>query len=144
LFNSFFFRIFESLLEAHFMKDLGCYYHITFATKYRRKSFLNYQKGVVFNVLETTCQKHGVELHSCVVEEDHVHLLAKMPPNLQISYIVNRLKSDSARIYNRLYQKKGQKVWQVSYSVATVNFSNIQQLERYFAHHEKESIFVKS
>lgn len=123
------------------MKDLGCFYHVTFATKYRRKSFLDYQKQVIAKQFDDTCKKNGATLVSCVVEEDHVHLLFQIPATLPIPYLLNRIKSDSARVYNRHFQKLGQRVWQTSYSIATVSSLNFRQLQAYFTHHEKSSIF---
>lgn len=123
------------------MKDLGNYFHITFATKYRRKTFLNFQKKLIANCFYDTCKSYQIELLMCVVEEDHVHILIEFVPKSSIAYIVNRIKSDSSRVFNRLYQKAGEKVWQNGFSCASVSLRKNGELQAYLHHHEKECIF---
>ena len=71
--------------------------HLVFITKYRKKvladNHLQYFKEVVAEI----CKDFGAELKECNGEGDHVHMLIQYPPTVQLSKMVNNLKSVSSR-----------------------------------------------
>ena len=71
--------------------------HIVFVTKYRRKTLtpemLDYLKGAFSDCLAAW----GCKLLEFGGESDHVHLLIDIHPALDISVLVNNLKTASAR-----------------------------------------------
>ena len=71
--------------------------HLVLVTKYRRKvltqEIRDYLKGVFANILESwRCQL--IEFGG---EADHVHLLIEIHPALDVSQLINNLKSASSR-----------------------------------------------
>lgn len=118
------------------MKNLGCFFHITWATKYRRKTFHDPDFGsAMLEIIENVFEYIEKDFEILVVDVDHVHILMKCNPNKPISPIINRLKSISAKRWNRLYHTTNEKVWQNGYSCATVSFSRYEDLENYLDHH---------
>lgn len=71
--------------------------HIVFVTKYRRKTLsddlLLYLKGAFGDCLDAW----GCKLVQFGGESDHVHLLIDIHPALNISVLINNLKTASAR-----------------------------------------------
>ena len=71
--------------------------HIVFVTKYRRKSLspelLNYLRDSFAEIL----QAWRCELLEFGGEPDHVHMLVSIHPALDISVLINNLKTASAR-----------------------------------------------
>ena len=49
-------------------------------------------------ILQNVCEKQKTELKEFNGEEDHVHLLVSIAPDIQISQLVASLKSASSRI----------------------------------------------
>jgi len=118
------------------MKNLGCFYHLTWATKYRQKMFSDIEfRESMMELIEGSFAYIGKTFEILVVDIDHVHILLECSPNKPISQTVNRIKSLSARRWNRLYNTPFSPVWQKGYSVSTVSFSRYEDLEKYLDHH---------
>ena len=71
--------------------------HLVFITKYRKKvladNHLQYFKEVVAEI----CKDFGAELKECNGEGDHAYMLIQYPPTVQLSKMVNNLKSVTSR-----------------------------------------------
>ncbi|MEC0423920.1 IS200/IS605 family transposase, partial [Bacillus subtilis] len=72
-------------------------YHLVVVTKYRKKciseEMLNRLKEIANNVF-TSFKCELMEING---EEDHVHLLFKAPPQVQLSKLINNFKTVSSR-----------------------------------------------
>ena len=76
-------------------------------------------------------------------DEDHIHLLMSIPPKMGVSWVVNVLKSNTARLFRKKYpflkkmyvNKVG--IWSVGYFVSTVGV-NEQVIAAYIRHQGKE------
>jgi len=76
-------------------------------------------------------------------DEDHIHLLMSIPPKRAVSWVVNVLKSNTARLMRqkysflkKLYVKKAG-IWSAGYFVSTVGI-NEQVIAAYIRHQGKE------
>ena len=76
-------------------------------------------------------------------DEDHIHLLMSIPPKRAISWVVNVLKSNTARLFRqkyaflkKMYVKKAG-IWSAGYFVSTVGV-NEQVIAAYIRHQGKE------
>jgi REP element-mobilizing transposase RayT len=67
--------------------------HLVFLTKYRRSVLSGRALRILRDDFESVCLTLGVELIEVNGEDDHVHLLVKYPPALQLSHLVNELKA---------------------------------------------------
>ena len=111
--------------------------HIVFVTKYRRKillpELLSYLKSAFFEILEAW----HCELIEFGGEADHIHMLVDIHPALDISILINNLKTASARrARNRFgnhlslfYQKPV--FWHRAYFVASVGGATIETVKAY-------------
>ncbi len=111
--------------------------HIVFVTKYRRKvltkEILDYLKGIFSDILKAwRCSL--IEFDG---EEDHVHLLIDVHPALNISTLINNLKSASSKRLRGLFPRHIKKfywkpvLWHRAYYVSSVGNVSLDVVRRY-------------
>ncbi len=71
--------------------------HLVFITKYRKKVLADNHREYFKEVIAEICKDFGAELKECNGEGDHVHMLIQYPPTVQLSKMVNNLKSVTSR-----------------------------------------------
>ena len=71
--------------------------HLVLVTKYRRKAFTAEMLARLNVVMEELLEKWDCKLIEFNGEEDHVHLLFQYHPDVELSKLVNNLKSVSSR-----------------------------------------------
>ncbi len=120
---------------SHAVFDLKL--HVVFVTKYRRKTLtavlLNYL-GDAFGEILAAWRCELIEFGG---EEDHVHLLIGIHPALNISVLINNLKTASARRARnrfgehlaRFYWKPA--FWHRAYYVASVGDATLETVRAY-------------
>lgn len=129
-------------------KNCNCvysmFYHLVTVVKYRQKIFTS---DVIINDLKIIIEKIGKDFDVDIVEqgfgEDHVHILFKSKPTLNITKFVNILKGHSSRnirtkhkdfLKDKLW---GENFWSSSYFLATSGNVSIDTLKEYI---EKQQI----
>lgn len=78
--------------------------HLIFVTKYRKKILVNLADETLKQIMFEVAQESDFTIEMMETDVDHIHFLIDYPPTLQISSIVNRLKSVST---NRLWKQFG-------------------------------------
>jgi len=111
--------------------------HLVFVTKYRRKVF----SKAILNDLEEmfirVCQSFDVKLIEFDGAGDHVHLLVNYPPKVQISKLVNSLKTASSRIIRKKDYPSVKKalwggaLWSPSYFAGSCGGAPLEVVKRY-------------
>lgn len=111
--------------------------HIVFVTKYRRKilseELLAYLKMSFTQIL----QSWRCELIEFGGEEDHIHMLISIHPALNISILINNLKTASARrVRNRFSEHLSQFYWKPlfwhrAYFVSSVGGASLETVKAY-------------
>ena len=71
--------------------------HLVFITKYRKQVLADNHRQYFKEVVAAICKDFGAELKECNGEGDHVHMLIQYPPTVQLSKMVNNLKSVTSR-----------------------------------------------
>lgn len=110
--------------------------HLVFVTKYRRKVFTSEALDILKEVMQKVCDDFGVDLAAFEGEDNHVHLLANYPPQIQLSKLVNSLKGVSSRmlrqrmpsIANRYYKNV---LWSPSYFAASCGGAPLSVIKQY-------------
>ena len=112
-------------------------YHLVVITKYRHKcinkEILNDLNEIFKNIIEG---KSGtlIEFNG---EQDHVHLLFEVPPQVELSKIVNTLKTVSSRLVRKNHSEYLKKYywkpvfWSRSYCILTTGGATIDIIEKY-------------
>ena len=125
-------------------------YHIIFSTKNRRPiitidhqpRLYEYIGGIVRGIGGISLGINGME--------DHVHLVAKLCPDLALSDVLRELKSNASGWMHEVFPRLSDFSWHRGYAAFTVSQSNLKQVQRYLAnqkeHHRKVSFrneFIK-
>ena len=119
-------------------------YHIVLCARYRRnifrKSMGEYLKKASLGISRVY---PDIVIKEANCDEDHIHLLMSVPPKRAISWVVNVLKSNTARLMRKkypflkkLYPRKAG-IWSAGYFVSTVGV-NEQVIAAYIRHQGKE------
>ena len=85
-------EIYKNRLSAY-----NLHVHLVFITKYRKKVLADNHRQYFKEVVAEICKDFGAELKECNGEGDHVHMLIQYPPTVQLSKMVNNLKSVTSR-----------------------------------------------
>lgn len=123
----------KSLSHAVFSIKL----HIVFVTKYRRKTLtpelLDYLKQAISEIL-TDWRCSLIEFGG---EEDHIHLLVDIHPALNISDLINNLKSATSRRCRNRFTEHLDKFywkpyfWHRAYYVGSVGGATLETVKAY-------------
>ncbi|MCM0594500.1 MAG: IS200/IS605 family transposase [Gloeotrichia echinulata IR180] len=111
--------------------------HLVLTTKYRRKAFTLEMLKRLEDILVDLLQKWDCKLVEFNGEEDHVHLLFQYHPDLQLSKLVNNVKSVTSRKLRQEYAEHLEKFfwkdvfWNGSYFVASCGGVTISKLKEY-------------
>lgn len=114
------------------------YYHFITVVKYRKKIFDN--DAIVSYVKDIVC-KVASDMDVEIIEQecgvDHIHIIFKTKPSLNIPTFINYLKGRSSRLlrqkYTQLLKKKlwGNALWSPSYFLATSGNVTIDVIKKY-------------
>jgi len=111
--------------------------HLVLTTKYRRKAFTLLMLKRLEDILVDLLEKWDCKLVEFNGEEDHVHLLFQYHPDLQLSKLVNNVKSVTSRKLRQEYTDHLEKFfwkdafWNGSYFVASCGGVTISKLKEY-------------
>ena len=120
-----------------------CQYHIVWVPKYRYRVLKDKVGFEVMKTIRVYAERHGCEIVELSVQEDHVHLLVKVPPKLSISKLMGVVKGKSAiQVFKQFpYLKKkpywGNHFWAKGYCVDTVGV-NAEMIRKYVKHQERQ------
>ncbi|MHC5776175.1 IS200/IS605 family transposase [Nostoc sp.] len=111
--------------------------HLVLVTKYRRKAFTSVMLSRLNTVMEELLEKWDCKLVEFNGEEDHVHLLFQYHPDVELSKLVNNLKSVSSRKLRQEFAEYLESFywkdvfWSGSYFVASCGGVTVSTLRKY-------------
>ncbi|MCW7551589.1 IS200/IS605 family transposase [Endozoicomonas gorgoniicola] len=120
-----------------------CQYHIVWVPKYRFRVLTGAVKAEVYNCIQVFCSQLGCTVVELNVQNDHVHLLVKVPPKVSISKLLGTVKGRTAlRLFSKFpYLKKrpywGNHFWAKGYCVDTVGV-DAEMIRKYVKYQEKK------
>ena len=110
---------------------------MVFVTKYRRKVINAAMLRDLGQVFERLLERWGCELLEFQGEPDHVHLLVDAHPDLNLSSLVNNLKTISSRYLRKHHPERCAQfyrkpvLWTRSYCVISAGGAPLDILKRY-------------
>jgi putative transposase len=121
-------------------------YHFITVVKYRKKIFVN---DKIINYAKETMEKIADDFDVRIVEqecgEDHMHILFRAKPTLEITKFINTLKGHSSRYIREKFRYElksklwGDSFWSPSYFLATTGNVTIDILKEYVENQRKEN-----
>ncbi|QLE55181.1 IS200/IS605 family transposase [Nostoc sp. TCL26-01] len=111
--------------------------HLVLVTKYRRKAFTADMLKRLNTIVEELLEKWDCKLIEFNGEEDHVHALFQYHPDVELSKLVNNLKSVSSRKLRQEFSEHLEQFywkdvfWSGSYFVASCGGVTVSTLRKY-------------
>jgi putative transposase len=106
-------------------------------TKYRRKAITKHMLERLRVIFQETLEKWSSELIEFNGEADHVHLLFQTNPTVQLSKLVNNLKTVSSRLIRKEFREHLSRIywkpvfWHRSYCLISTGGATIEVLRKY-------------
>jgi putative transposase len=79
--------------RSHWHCVYSMHFHLVLVTKYRQKCFTNEMLKRLEQICYEQCQKWDIKCIEFGGEEDHIHLLLELHPNIMPSKFINSLKT---------------------------------------------------
>lgn len=111
--------------------------HLVLVTKYRRKAFTSHMLDRLHVVIEELLEKWDCKLVDFNGEDDHIHCLFQYHPDVELSKLVNNLKSVSSRKLRQEFSEHLADIyckevfWSGSYFVASCGGVTVSTLRKY-------------
>jgi len=112
------------------------YYHIIFGTKYREPIITpTIEKLLKKYIPRKIKEKEGLAIELNMVE-DHLHLLASIPPKVSVSEFIHKIKGSSSHFINVNFDKQFF-YWQAGYGALTLSEKGIPFVRQYIANQKQ-------
>ncbi len=115
------------------------YYHLVWTTKERQPLITTNLETQLYGYIIGKADQLGSIIHAIGGIENHIHLIASIPPKLSISDFVKNIKGSSAYHLNHLSSSKDWFAWQRGYGVFSLGGKKLEQAVGYVknqkAHH---------
>ncbi|MFK7825902.1 MAG: IS200/IS605 family transposase [Oligoflexales bacterium] len=118
-----------------------CQYHIVWCPKYRYRVLKGKLADFLNQLIQVEVQKMKGQIVELNVQEDHVHLLLRVPPKISVSQLMGTIKGKSAiQLFQRfpsLRTKRywGNRFWAQGYCVDTVGLDS-EKIRKYVKYQE--------
>lgn len=114
--------------------------HIVFGTKGGRKCIHGEMRERLWNNLRDTAREYGVTVLEIGGSDDHVHLLATLPPKIAVATLLRATKANSSTWMNEQGHLFS---WQAGYGAFSVSASKLEKVAAYIRaqaeHHQRVS-----
>lgn len=120
------------------------YYHIVWCVKYRHKILIDDIKNDLISIISNICENNNYELVEINTDQDHVHLLLGLSPQVSIPVVMKTLKGVSARLLNLKHKQiiskvlYGGHIWSPSYYIATTSDNVMNNIKEYIKRQGEE------
>lgn len=91
--------------KSHWHCVYNLKYHLVLVTKYRKKCFTQAILLRLEKIIKELCTKWEVECLEFGGEDDHIHLLLEMHPNIMPSKFINNLKTVTSRLIRKEFRQ---------------------------------------
>ena len=118
-------------------------YHIVFSTKARQRHITGPVKDRLLQYIGGIARRNKGTILAINAAEDHVHMVARVQPDIAVSKFVGTVKANSSNWVSETFAELCLFQWQPGYSSFSVSESNWQKVARYVEaqveHHRKLS-----
>ena len=112
--------------------------HFIFGTKNRKKLISSHMEKRLWSYIGAVSRRMGIKPIAIGGTSDHLHLLLSVPPNLSVSYVMQKLKSISSKWMNDTFYPQFRDFrWQAGYSAFSISHSQKEKVEKYIRNQRK-------
>ena len=124
----------------------NCIYHIVFAPKYRRKIIFGKLRRDIGIYIRRLCEYKDVEILEANACVDHIHMMVRIKPTVNISRFMGYLKGKSALMIfdnhaNLKYKLGCKNFWSKGYYISTIGL-NKASVKKYIKEQEMEDVLL--
>lgn len=131
-------------LKSHYHCVFDMKYHLVLVTKYRNTCFTNAILDELRGIVESLCVQRDIDLVEFNGEEDHVHLLLNLHPNIEPSKLINNLKTVTSRLLRKNHSAHFKRyywgspgIWTRGYCLLTVGGAPLSVLKTYIENQKR-------
>ena len=117
-------------------------YHLVLVTKYRHKCITKEILGFLKKNIEDNLNKNDIELLEFNGESDHIHLLIEAHPSMELSKVINNIKTVSSRMVRKEFKSYLEKFywkpyfWKRGYCIITTGGATLDIIRKYIEEQE--------
>jgi len=120
------------------------YYHLIWATKDRHPLIFPDIEKRLYGYLVSQAAEMGVYVYAIGGIEDHVHVVAAIPPKQSVAKVIKQMKGSSSHFMNTVVSPDAFFSWQRGYGCLTLGEKWLPEAEEYVRkqkdHHADHSI----
>lgn len=130
--------------RAHHHAQYNLKYHLVLVTKYRHKVFTDIMLERLKELSTELLGKWDCELLEFGGETDHIHLLIDAHPSLELSKLINNLKTVTSRAVRKEFETHLKPyywkpvLWTRAYYLATSGGAPLEVIKQYIKNQGKE------
>jgi putative transposase len=119
-------------------------YHLVVITKYRHECITPEMLKELEKIFTRLLNDKNCDVLEFGGEEDHIHILFETPPQVQLSKLVNTLKTVSSRLIKKKYEEYLKNYywesafWSRSYCIVSTGGATIETIKEYIENQGKE------
>ncbi len=95
------------------------HYHLVWTTYQRAPRLTKQLEGLIYGAVLGKAAELGIIVHAIGGNEDHIHLVASIPPKIAVADCVRLLKGSSSHYVNHQVGAPGNFGWQEGYGALT-------------------------
>lgn len=120
--------------------------HLVLTTKYRRKVFTKPMLDRMHEIFEDLLGKWDCKLIEFNGEENHIHLLFQYLPQMELTKLINNLKTVTSRRLRSEFQEQVDKfyykdvLWNGSYFIASCGGVTVSTLRKYIEEQDSPEV----
>jgi putative transposase len=108
------------------------YYHAVWATKLREPLILDRMIVPITEAIAQTMRDRKVTVFAVGILPDHIHVLAQIPPSINVAEVIGRWKGASSHAANEAcWQGTTRLSWQTGYGVLSVSQKGLEPVREY-------------
>jgi putative transposase len=119
-------------------------YHFIWGTKNREPLILPAFETDLYRVIASKADELGAIVHAIGGIENHIHLIASVPPKIALSTFIGQVKGNSSHFVNHVIQPDFHFIWQAEYGVQSFENEKLSILVRYVQnqrkHHQDDNL----
>jgi len=122
------------------------FYHFVFGTRNREPLIDEPWETDLHNVIAAKAKELGAFVYAMGGVEDHIHLVASVPPRMALATFIGQVKGSSSHFVNHALSLETQFAWQGDYGVVSFGAKHLDTVVRYVRgqrqHHSQGTLIV--
>ena len=133
----------NTLTKSHFHAVYKLNYHLVLVTKYRHQCINQDMLVRLREIFDEQCKNWSIELLEFNGESDHVHLLLNAHPALDLSKLINSIKTVSSRLIRKEFATHLKKYywkpvfWTRAYCLLSCGGAPLEIIKQYIEKQDK-------